>query len=103
MKLLVVILSIFTISLSAIPCDDNLDIYSDVSISVSQDTHSDSHDDTDACSPFCTCVCCATVVVNEMTAQDVLIAQTGYSEINSSYTFYYTSDYLNRIFQPPQV
>jgi len=96
-------LSLFTISLSAIPCDDDLSVGTDLISSISQDSHNDGHSDADACSPFCTCVCCATVVVHPTTEIDVLIPVSEFLEINSSYKFINKSDYLNRIFQPPQV
>ena len=103
MKLFVVILSLFTITLSAIPCDDDLSVGTDLTSSISQDSHGDSHSDVDACSPFCTCVCCATVVVHPIAEVDILVPLLDYSEIHSYYEFINKSDYLNRIFQPPQV
>ncbi|VAW16180.1 hypothetical protein MNBD_BACTEROID05-1063 [hydrothermal vent metagenome] len=103
MKYIVIILSIFTITMSAIPCDDDVINYSAEITVISQDSHGDRNDTEDLCSPFCTCVCCASVVIQPTFLQETLISENIYSDLSTNYLFSYSSDYLNRIFQPPRV
>ncbi len=103
MKYIVIILSIFTITMSAIPCDDDVaKLDTDLTV-VSTDIQHNSTDLGDLCSPFCTCVCCASVVIQPTFLQESLISENIYSDLNTSYLFSYSSDYLDRIFQPPRV
>ncbi len=103
MKYLAIILSIITITLSTIPCDDevNNDIAT-ISI-VTADTPIDSHLLGDLCSPFCTCVCCANIVVEPVFDQELTITDAMNTELNSTYLFSFTRDFSESIFQPPQV
>jgi len=103
MKYIVIILSIFTITMSAIPCDDDMANFSTEITVVSTDTQHNSTDYGDLCSPFCTCVCCAGVVIQPTFLQERLISENVYADLSTSYLVSYSSDYLNRIFQPPRV
>jgi hypothetical protein len=103
MKYIVIILSIFTITLSAIPCDDDVANFDADLTVVSTDIQHSSSNSVDLCSPFCTCVCCASVVIQPTFLQESLISENIYSHLNTSYIFSYSSDYLDRIFQPPRV
>jgi len=103
MKYLAIILSLFTMTMTALPCDDDFSISKDSLTEIHTDSHNDNESFGDLCSPFCTCVCCASLVVEPSFNQESRITETMYTDLNSFYTFSYTSDYLDRIFQPPQV
>ncbi|MCF6222449.1 MAG: hypothetical protein L3J34_01845 [Flavobacteriaceae bacterium] len=103
MKYLAILLSLFTMTMSALPCDDEISILNDRFTEIHSDFQDDDHSIGDLCSPFCTCVCCASIVVEEVFNQESIISDTFHNEINSFYTFSYSSDYLDRIFQPPKV
>lgn len=103
MKYLAIILSLFTMTMSALPCDDDISILDDQLTEIHVDSHGDSNDLGDLCSPFCTCVCCAGIVVEPIFNQAALVSNTSETKLNSLYTFSFTSDYLDRIFQPPRV
>jgi uncharacterized protein DUF6660 len=103
MKIFAIILSVFTITLSALPCDDDVVINTGNTTVMTADSHNENHELSDLCSPFCTCVCCATVVIQPTFIQETLISENIYSDLNTTYLFSYSSDYLNRIFQPPRV
>jgi hypothetical protein len=103
MRYLAIILSFLTIALSAIPCDD--EVNNDIAIIsiVTADTPTDSHLLGDLCSPFCTCVCCANVVVEPVFDQELTITDAMNTELNSTYLFSFSRDFSKSIFQPPQV
>ncbi|HHC78828.1 MAG TPA: hypothetical protein ENK46_03025 [Flavobacteriia bacterium] len=102
MKYLAIILSIFTIALSSIPCDDELAMGEKVTIEQqSSDNHSG--DLTDLCSPFCSCVCCATVVIEPFSQQSISYEEMYSKEVNTYNTTIHSSDFLDKILQPPRV
>jgi len=61
------------------------------------------HHDGDDCSPFCTCNCCATPVIQ----QEIFIHFGNFTLLQEydlpEYVSAVTSDYLSAIWQPPQV
>ena len=102
MKFIAIILSILTITLSSIPCDDELIVGEEVAFEQqSSDNHSD--DTTDLCSPFCSCVCCATVVVAPNAQQNISYEAICSKEVNTYHTTIHSSDFLDKILQPPRV
>jgi len=104
MKYIAIILSIITITMSALPCDDDLVVnYGDITV-ITSDSSSDDHDGlSDLCSPFCTCACCSNIVIQPIFTQETLTAEISNSELNYSYIFSFSRDFSNRIFQPPRV
>jgi len=102
MKYIAVILSFLTIALSSIPCDDDITM-SEQLVVTSQNSDTHAGDITDLCTPFCTCVCCATIVLEPNIQQDISNLVISTSELNTSYTVSFSCNFLNRIFQPPQV
>jgi hypothetical protein len=102
-KYIAIILSILTITLSALPCDDELVNADTESIVLNSDSHDDHHDSGDLCSPFCTCVCCANVVVEPVFDQELTVTDTHNTELNASYIFSFSRDFSNQVFQPPRV
>lgn len=57
-KILAIILALYILLLSGIPCDDIFFSSPSQPAGISQTSFSASHGDTDHCSPFCTCQCC---------------------------------------------
>jgi len=102
MRFFCCILSIYIISLTAIPCIDQPAEDHSQKMEIGGNEHHEHHDGDD-CSPFCTCNCCVTFVIQ----QDFSVhfdCFTLLQEYNSpEYTSAFTSDYLNSIWQPPQV
>jgi len=103
MKTFAIILSLYVLALSAIPC---IDIHKDMAksqIEISQNNQ-DAHNqgDKDHCSPFCTCNCCATSVI----ILEHLVQLDSFSFFEKQYfpvssTFF---DYsLASIWQPPKI
>lgn len=90
-------------TMSALPCDDDFSVRNDKLTEIHTDFHDDDHSLGDLCSPFCTCVCCASIVVEPIINQETLVSETIPTKLNSFYTFSFTSDYLDRIFQPPKL
>jgi hypothetical protein len=104
MKYLAIILSIITITMSALPCDDDLVVNSGNLTVITSNSSSDHHDGlSDLCSPFCTCACCSIVVTQPIFAQESLTTEIPNSELNFSYILSFSRDFSNGIFQPPQV
>jgi len=103
MKFLAIILSVLTITLSAIPCDDEIVSNMGNIVTISAESPSEDFDLGDLCSPFCTCVCCATVVIEPIFSQEDSVQDAENSELNTSYIFSFSRDFSNRIFQPPRV
>ena len=102
-KYIAIILSVLTIVLSALPCDDELAHNDTYNIALNSNSHDDDHNSKDLCSPFCTCVCCANVVVEPIFDQELTIIDTINTELNTTYLFSFSRDFSKSIFQPPRV
>ncbi len=103
MRIIAIILSILTITLSALPCDDEVIIDSEQLTFVSQSADNHSHSANDLCTPFCVCVCCASIVIEPNIQQDISNSVISTSELNTYYIVSFSGNFLDRIFQPPQV
>jgi hypothetical protein len=103
-KIIAVIISIITITFSALPCDDELVIGTQQSASISQGSNFDNHTDIDLCSPFCSCVCCA-ISISEPTrhAEIVIYPEFSNKELCTHYKTSFFNNYFSKIYQPPQV
>jgi uncharacterized protein DUF6660 len=106
MRTIAKILSIMTIVLTLLPCSDGYAQYQNnntIQISLNTDNTQDHHpDDSDLCTPFCTCVCCASLVyvvksLNVTQPELIKIESIQYHDPNRN------SDYISRNFQPPRV
>ncbi|WP_439557446.1 DUF6660 family protein [Dyadobacter sp.] len=105
MKLLYYILSLYTILLSCIPCQDEApEPVSEVYVaSIRADHPDDTHAALDLCSPFCICTCCAGITLQQVPAAlpeatSSLIFQDRFD----TYTRPGHSENLNSIWQPPR-
>jgi len=106
MSYLAKILSIIIVVLTMFPCSDAFAQYDDndvaqitLNTSDAQDPHSDGGD---LCTPFCTCVCCASLV-QVVKSIDISQPESLNIELNRYYISNHTSDFIDRNFQPPKV
>ena len=103
MKFFACILSLYIMVLIAIPCADRPEDHSLQKSEITQNTGSNHQHDCDHCSPFCTCNCCASPVI-----QQESIIQFDSTTLLQVYTLaeyitVFTSIYLGSIWQPPQI
>ena len=105
MRTIAKILSIMTVVLTLLPCSDGYVQYQNnntIQISLNTDDTQDHHsDDGDLCTPFCTCVCCASLVyvvksLDVSQPELMKIESIQYHDPNRN------SDYISRNFQPPR-
>jgi hypothetical protein len=102
MKLFATILSVYFLVLTAIPCMDEPEDRSVQKSEISPKTSESHHNDIDHCSPFCTCNCCATPVVNHDTIMEFICVK--FSEFNfPNYCSRFSNAYFVSIWQPPQL
>jgi Family of unknown function (DUF6660) len=106
MRTVAKILSIMTIVLTLLPCSDGYAQYQNnntIQISLNTDNTQDHHsDDSDLCTPFCTCVCCASLVY-VVKSLDVSQPELINIDLNQYYTSNLISDFISSNFQPPKV
>ena len=104
MRFLACILSFYIMALTAIPCIDLPEDHSVQKIEISQNTCDlPQQKEADSCSPFCTCNCCASPVIQ----QEFSIQFDSFSYLQQSFTAEYSSEFVSRysgsIWQPPQL
>lgn len=103
MKIIAIILSIYTITLSALPCDDEYEFSSGELTSVITSTDCDGHSFYDNCSPFCSCICCSVVPKSNKELDLEMNPYDKHCEMNIVYFDFYSNSCFSRILQPPQV
>ena len=107
MKFLNIILSIYLVALSCLPCADmevNSAGHSLVAHQLEQDSHS--HDkENDLCSPFCVCNCCGSQIVSFFKVETVSFTVVSKSIKTQlpTYKSILTSNFYGSIWQPPQI
>lgn len=110
MKYFCYIFSLYFLALSVMPCSDIHDMNSSAGTelaSISADEHSNCpHEKQDFCSPFCDCACCGMTinfqVAFHFTTKFPSIPLPIVSE-NFSYQSPNSLQYLQAVFQPPQI
>ena len=106
MKWIAILLSIYLMALSNMPCAD-MEVDSAMHTTAhfsSEESHS--HDkDNDLCSPFCACNCCGAQVLSYQIAEviDFPIAFSMISKIVPTYNSVFASNFYGSIWQPPQI
>ncbi|SHG28387.1 DUF6660 family protein [Flavobacterium defluvii] len=106
MKWIAVLLSIYLMALSNMPCADmevNSAMHKTAQFS-SEDNHT--HDkQNDLCSPFCNCNCCGAQVLSYQTTvtYEFPSAYTQISISLPSYNSVFISNFSGKIWQPPQI
>ena len=103
MKLLAIILSIYTITLSTIPCDDGAFYESEQLTSIYEKSDCGDHNSIDLCTPFCACVCCSVITVQSIESPDLSNFITCDERLIKYYQNSFIGNYNSLPFQPPQV
>ena len=108
MKYIVQILAFYITALAFSPCSDAnlLGCSNDLSTNsielqdINHDNHSHDQEDDD-CTPFCTCICCGTII--DMPASNSIFLNNNdlASTFQFNYFFNYSLDYLNTVWHPP--
>ena len=103
MKLIALILSFYIFALTAIPCIDKAHDNAVHKTEISQNTTNHHHDqETDHCTPFCTCVCCATSVIQQ--EYSIYFIEFYFlQEQKDIYEFSFVSNHQASIWQPPKL
>ena len=104
MKILAIIISIITITFSALPCDDDAVIAPQQTAVISQGADFENNAYIDLCSPFCSCACC-TISISEPTNLTEILVYTiiPAKELGTHYEVSFFNNYFSTIDQPPQV
>lgn len=107
MKFLNIILSIYLVALSCLPCADmevNSLAHSSSEVVANHDKHS--HDkENDLCPPFCVCNCCGTQILN-FNQEITFEFRKVFTEITTqipTYKSILTSNFYGSIWKPPQI
>ena len=106
MKLALYILALYTIVLSCIPCQDEIQLpVSEVSSSyISRNADQNQQNPMDLCSPFCICACCSGITLQYITAILPDITIFSFPEEKSfTYMFHPGSGNSMIIWQPPRI
>jgi len=99
------ILSVITIVLTLFPCGDSYAQFQENSIEISlntNDTQDHHSDDGDLCTPFCTCVCCASLI-HVVESLNVSQLELPNIDLNQYYASNLISGFISSNFQPPRV
>lgn len=106
MKWIALLLSIYLMALSNMPCADmEVDSAMHKTAQFSSEA-SHSHDkDNDLCSPFCACNCCGAQVLTYQTSETIEfpVAFSMISKVVPNYNSVFTSNFYGSIWQPPQI
>ncbi|WP_229250527.1 DUF6660 family protein [Emticicia aquatilis] len=109
MKAFSIILSIYLLVLSCLPCGDVEDckVVDNEKIAFSETNHSTHQEDTETCSPFCICACCGTnIVLNFSFSPLISVIEPNFLSEKVTVNFYNTSfisDFYGNIWQPPKI
>lgn len=102
MRSVALILAVFFVGLSFIPCDDSdLDQENSITVAANQQDHN--HDsEGDLCSPFCICHCCHSHFVVQ---HNFCSRQTEHPDVikNTNYSDSLTEGFKMSVLQPPKV
>jgi hypothetical protein len=106
-KFLYVILSLYLVLLSSLPCADvevNTSAYTEMASTSNQDEHSHDKED-DLCSPFCICNCCGSQITHylQVVMIDFPILSKPIKTQLPTYKFLFASNFYGSIWQPPQI
>ncbi len=101
MKYIAVILSVYIMVLTAMPCDDMHTADSNsTSFELSEQNHNQAND-LDLCSPFCFCHCCQTISFPSF--YDGLLSDVEVVTLNIPFKESRFSNPFSSIWQPPKI
>ena len=101
MKFFAYILSFYILILTAIPCMDEHEDNTLQKTEISPKTTHDHQQDIDHCSPFCTCNCCASPVLQFNVVIEFICFKYSVYDF-PEYNTTITSSFFASIWQPPQ-
>ncbi|KVV15856.1 DUF6660 family protein [Flavobacterium sp. TMP13] len=108
-KIKTIILSIYLILLSCLPCADtkvNEFHIDSISTSIANNSHSHTNEKhTDLCPPFCSCNCCAAQVLSFNPAVVFIFIKENQLILSPvpTYSSTFQSNFFGSIWQPPQI
>lgn len=106
MKFPASILAIYITALAILPCSDGYitgcftDLINEHTEIQNHSDHSHDHEDDD-CTPFCTCICCGSVISMSITNIFFLDRIGLLSIYRFNYSFNYSLDYSDIVWHPP--
>lgn len=107
MKLFSIIVSIYIVALSCLPCADlEVDSLAHTTTNFSANHNDHSHDkENDLCSPFCICSCCGSQIVSlfQTDAINFPIPLKSIKTQLPTYKSVFASNFYGSIWQPPQI
>ncbi len=101
MKLLAIMLAILTMTLSFMPCDGERATSEQVAFA-SQESDNHCDDFSNLCTPFCSCVCCARVIVEQNSQQSIPAVVISSKQLRKYTNVIHSSDFLDEILHPPR-
>ncbi|WP_298540223.1 DUF6660 family protein [uncultured Aquimarina sp.] len=102
MKLFTIILSVFILSSTLIPCSDALNSEDQEDVFCDH-KHDHSEDTDDSCASICICTCCGVTITYELLKQfNVAIRTVIISKDDCIYQSDYTFYFFPNIWQPPR-
>ena len=108
MKIINIILSLYLVVLSCLPCADmKLNSLADSSIKVTSNHENHSHNkENDLCPPFCVCACCG-IHIYQSSIQTIYFKENlifiNQKEQISFYSYIYNKKITLNIWQPPKI
>ena len=102
MKFVAFILSIYILVLTAMPCADSPHANDLLKMELSGLKTDNNHRDSNPCSPFCTCDCCITPVMQQDNSLHLDCTDYVYRDY-SEYSVSYISSLFASIWQPPKL
>jgi len=103
LKNLIVILAVYMLLLSLLPCGDSAECQDEKhAVTFIENTHSDHDNHPENCPPFCSCTCCGQFL-STLTVHSFLVKTVALPVTNKiSYQDLYSDLILTAIWQPPQ-
>lgn len=104
MKAFSFLMSIYLLTLCCIPCSDSDECKDSVKQEISSATdHSEHEHSEEACTPFCTCSCCAiSVYCQSLFVMDLSNEVIPFAQVND-YQDYFIKEIAISIWQPPKI
>ena len=104
MKFFTLIMSLFLLYISCLPCGDRLECNAKTEQKISANTNHQQHKHTsEACTPFCTCSCCAASILflslTKAQSPKLIFTLKNYPIVNDSF---FSQDF-SFIWQPPKL
>jgi hypothetical protein len=106
MKNFWLLFSILILTLSVLPCGDNVECKDGNNIEISQTNNHETHNhDNEQCAPFCSCACCGTQIANyfQPTIIYIPILSKSIKKQLPTYKSILSSNFYGSIWQPPQI